>query len=389
METVFKQAIRLMSGAALLALAACSGGGGGGAAPATTASNNNSSSSSNSSNSSSSSNNSSSSGSNNSTPVNVTVLNFNSPPPSCSANVCIAAAGTPTYGNGTPVTENGATPNFATSLPPAGTSFPLMTSGWQISLHTISDANVTGGTVTLQGVTSGTIKYPIFRIQIPSISLDASNVVGDGSTLTLADGSRVNASTGVLSYAALGQWGYFPQTGAGGFDGAALTGYQTQAAHVPTSGTATYIGLGKNVTAQGDPKAGGVSGQLWTPSLSGNPIQGSGVGGDVTVNVNFGTGNINGQLSNMVVGPGGGAWNTVNLNGSLLGASFSGTTSTSGPPASQPPLFPQGFSSAATGTFKGALFGPNANELGAIWTLYEPTLEGGKAAVGVFGATHQ
>jgi hypothetical protein len=46
-------------------------------------------------------------------------------------------------------------------------------------------------------------------------------------------------------------------------------------------------------------------------------------------------------------------------------------------------------SSAATGTFKGAFYGPNANELGAIWSLSEPTSDGGKSALGVIGATHQ
>ena len=105
------------------------------------------------------------------------------------------------------------------------------------------------------------------------------------------------------------------------------------------------------------------------------------------MNINFATGSINGQLTNMTVGSS--PWNNVNLNGSLSGASLSGTTSTSGPPASAPPLFPQGMSSAATGTFKGALYGPNANELGAIWSLSEPTVDGGKSVLGVIAATHQ
>jgi len=264
-----------------------------------------------------------------------------------------------------------------------------MTSGWQLSLHTVSDANVSGGTLTVQGATSGPTPVPIYRLQIPSVSLDVSGIIfgNAGGSVTQPDGSRVNASTGVLSYAVLGMWGNFPATGAGGFDGAMLTGYQTQASHVPTSGSATYIGLGRNTTAQGNPKAGGVSGQIWTPSQGGNPIDGGGLGGDATLTLNFATGSVTGQLTNMVVNSS--PWNTVNLSGSLSGASLSGTTSTSGPPASAPPLFPQGMSSAATGTFKGALFGPNANELGAIWSLSEPTLEGGKSALGVIGATRQ
>jgi hypothetical protein len=259
-----------------------------------------------------------------------------------------------------------------------------MTSGWQLSLHTVSDASVSGGTVTLQGYTSG---HPIVQLQIPSVSLNASNITTDGTTITQADGSKVNFSVSLLNYTALGMWGYFPQTGVGGFDGAALTGYQTQAGHVPTSGSATFNGV--NGSAQGSPNAGGVVGQIWVPSSSGNPIQGGGLVGNATVNVNFGTGSVGGQLTNMTVSTGGGAtaWNNVNLAGSLSGASLSGTTSTSGPPAGSPALFPQGFSSAATGTFKGALYGPNAQELGAIWSLSEPTADGGKSALGVIGAT--
>jgi hypothetical protein len=265
-----------------------------------------------------------------------------------------------------------------------GTTFPLLTSGWQLSLHTVSDANVSGGTVTLQGFSGG---YPILQVSIPSVSLNASNIVADGSTNTLPDGSKLNFGTGVLNYAALGMWGYFPQSGAGGFEGAVLTGYQTQAGHVPTAGSATYNGV--NGTAQGASNAGGVVGQIWVPSQSGNPIQGGGLSGNATVNVNFASGGVSGQLTNMTVSTGGGAaaWNNVNLTGSLSGASLSGTTSTNGPPAGSPALFPQGFSSAATGTFKGALYGPNAQELGAIWSLSESTTDGGKSALGVIGAT--
>ena len=370
METVRKGALRLASFVCLVAMAACSSGGGGSSLSTTT--NNNTT-------------------SNNTTSGNTTsgnspssVLSFSSSPPPCSGNVCITAPGTPTFGGATPVTAPGATPNFTTNLPPVGTTFPLLTSGWQLSLHTVSDASVSGGTVTLQGFSGG---YPILQVSIPSVSLNASNIVADGSTNTLPDGSKLNFGTGVLNYAALGMWGYFPQSGAGGFEGAALTGYQTQAGHVPTAGSAAYNGV--NGTAQGASNAGGVVGQIWVPSQSGNPIQGGGLSGNAAVNVNFAAGSVSGQLTNMTVSTGGGAaaWNNVNLTGSVSGASLSGTTSTSGPPAGSPALFPQGFSSAATGTFKGALYGPNAQELGAIWSLSESTADGGKSALGVIGAT--
>jgi hypothetical protein len=378
METSIKKATRLASSVCLLALCfltetACSGGGG--AAPVTTASdansgspgNTSSGSSDSSSSSSSSSGNSSSgtssgssgssgstspsgasgntssgstssgnissgssgstsSGSSGSTPPSS--LSLTSPPPSCSANVCITAPGTPTFGSATPVTENGATPNFAASLPPVGTTFSLMTTGRQISLHTVTDANVSGGTLTFRGVSSGN---PIVDLSIPGVGLNASNLVMNGS-IRQSDDSRLNftvAPSGALSYAMMGTWSYFASTGVSGFDGAALTGYQTQAGHVPTSGAATFIGL--RGSAQGDAKAGGVTGQIWGPSDSGNPITGGGLSGNAQLSINFATGSVAGQLTNMTVGIGGGsAWNDVNLSGSLSGASVSGTTSTPG-----------------------------------------------------------
>jgi hypothetical protein len=46
-------------------------------------------------------------------------------------------------------------------------------------------------------------------------------------------------------------------------------------------------------------------------------------------------------------------------------------------------------SAAATGKFNGALYGPSANELGAIWSLSGSIADGGKAVPGVIATTHQ
>jgi hypothetical protein len=231
----------------------------------------------------------------------------------------------------------------------------------------------------------------IVDLSIPGVGLNASNLVMNGS-IRQSDDSRLNftiAPSGALSYATMGTWSYFASAGVSGFDGAALTGYQTQAGHVPTSGAATFIGL--KGSSQGDAKAGGVTGLIWVPSDGGNPTIGGGLSGNAQLNINFATGSVAGQLTNMTVGTAGGssAWNDVNLSGNLSGASLSGTTSTPGQPASVPAFFPPGMSSAATGTFKGALYGPNATEVGAIWTLSEPSALGGKSALGVIGATKQ
>jgi hypothetical protein len=45
-----------------------------------------------------------------------------------------------------------------------------------------------------------------------------------------------------------------------------------------------------------------------------------------------------------------------------------------------------GFGASSTGIFNGALFGPNGEELGALWTLHDPTGQG-KSAIGYVGAT--
>ncbi len=262
-----------------------------------------------------------------------------------------------------------------------------MITGRQISLKTASDANVTSGTLTFRGVSSGNL---VIDLSIPGVSLNVSNLVVNATT-TQADGTTVGFTmnpAAAMSYLTMGTWRYFTASGVTGFDGAALTGYQTQAGHVPTSGSATYIGV--RGAPQGDIKAGGVTGTIWYPPESGPALISSGVSGNATLNINFGTGSVAGQLTNMTVGTGSGgsaAWNDVNLSGSLSGASMSGTTSTPGPAAGAG-FSPPAMSSAATGTFKGALYGPSANEVGAIWTLFE-TANGGKSAVGVIAATHQ
>ena len=80
---------------------------------------------------------------------------------------------------------------------------------------------------------------------------------------------------------------------------------------------------------------------------------------------------------------GGGAsqtWNTVNLAGSLSGTNLSGTTSAGSTPSGS-----MAFGGSSTGAFAGALFGPNAQEAGASWTLHDPSGQG-KTAIGFFGA---
>ena len=91
---------------------------------------------------------------------------------------------------------------------------------------------------------------------------------------------------------------------------------------------------------------------------------------------NFANGAITGAFTNMTATPvtGGAptAWNSVSVAATISGATLSGTTATTSTPAGPYAL------GTANGTIKGGFYGPAANELGAVWTLYD----GNSAAFG-------
>ena len=104
-------------------------------------------------------------------------------------------------------------------------------------------------------------------------------------------------------------------------------------------------------------------------------IQTTSLFGDASLQANFGSGSISGDLTNMHSGFG--TWNSVSLLGNISGGNFTGTSA-----ATSAPGTPGSLSGSATGTFAGMFFGPNAQELGAVWTLYD----GSASAVGTIGA---
>ena len=82
-------------------------------------------------------------------------------------------------------------------------------------------------------------------------------------------------------------------------------------------------------------------------------------------------------------------WNTVSITATISGITtntFLGATSTVAGPAANP----LSFAANATGKINGGFYGPTANEVGAIWTLYDPGTPAnpgaGKAAFGGFAA---
>ena len=128
---------------------------------------------------------------------------------------------------------------------------------------------------------------------------------------------------------------------------------------LPTSGSATYLGK--------------TTGETYSPSGGGS------LAGNASVTVNFGTNAVTGTLTNMTVIVLGGnqAWNDVSLSGTLSGATFSGTTAATSAGGGNLSL-----KASATGTMSGAVYGPAANNVGAVWTLFDGT----SAAAGALGA---
>lgn len=173
----------------------------------------------------------------------------------------------------------------------------------------------------------------------------------------------LNATGGLanLNYTALGNWVVAnASTGLASNMAYYVAGYQTPVASMPTSGSATYGG------------AGTVIGSVLTPGGS----TGAQLNGNSALTANFSTGAVTGAFTNMTATPvtGGAAtpWNNVSLTANISGAKFSGQTATSSTPSGTYAL------GSATGTINGGFYGPSANEVGAVWTLYD----GSKAAFG-------
>lgn len=250
-------------------------------------------------------------------------------------------------------------------LPPAGTVFPLTQTAYQFPASAGSADTQTmaaGATITVINLSQGLV-----QLQIPNLGINAT-VKDDSVTTTslpngenLVFGLNTSGELASLNYTALGNWVVIvPATGLATNMASYVTGYQTPVASMPTTGTASYGGNGTVVGSVLLP--GGQTGAqlLGTSSLT----------------ANFGTGSLTGSFTNMTATPvtGGAAtpWNNVSVTGSISGASFTGQTATSSTPSSTYAL------GAASGTIKGGFYGPAANEVGAVWTLYD----GARAAFG-------
>lgn len=249
------------------------------------------------------------------------------------------------------VLATGATPSFAS--PGAGTtSIPL--------LMTAISGNYSGDQATVdQGAK--------LDVSAGGVSL----VINNGALQTAGRQVQINADT--LDYTRYGVW-YNYSSGVGFHDaGVFAGGYQTPAASMPTSGSATYHGNSTFYLVQTGSSSTGAEADIGS--------------GQVSLVANFAAGAVSGALTGFTVASqdpnnGSGAFNDLAFTASITPAQnvFSGTLSVTSTPVS---LF--AMPSGSTGTISGLFFGPNAQEVGGAWLLRGP---GGAlgGAVGTFGA---
>jgi len=289
-----------------------------------------------------------------------------------------------------------AAPAGATQTLSTGPAFPLTQTIIAIKASGISPANtvVTGGVSPLDGGATLTVVNwnpngaSDFRLAIPGLGLvDVSSTsfksasLLKGASTTGATNFRVTASN--VNYAALGLW----EVDAGSktnpndptntiFLGTFVTGYETPASSMPTSGTASYGGT-QNVAA------------IVSKYQSDGQLTRASVLGDGLYTANFGTASLTGSFTNMnVLATGVGTttttlatptpWNDVTVSASIVAGSnrFGGSATAGSQPAGAFAV-----TGGAGGKFDGGFYGPNADELAGVWSLTD-------AASVVIGVAH-
>lgn len=332
----FKYLPRMAASASLLALAACGGGGGGGISAMTT-------------------------------PIVTTPA------------LPVQAAAPATLAGNMALTATGATPTIRTL--PVGTVLPLQQSALAITPTTAAPATAAdNGGVTLTFTGNQSVNgdpLPAFELKVPGLGIDAV-LPADATATTTGSGQMVSGQImGGLTYTMPFLWEMTPASSTTNYIGLGVTGYQTPASAVPASGQATYALIPNNPQFL----QGFIFG-IMTFMSNGSVVQGAILGNKASVTVNFATGAVAGTmtLSAGATGFTGGPWNTVSLSGNLSGAAIAGTTA-----VTTAPLGDLTFDMSSTGVFNGALFGPNGQELGAVWSLHDPTGTG-KTALGTIAA---
>ena len=241
------------------------------------------------------------------------------------------------------------------------------------------DRNLTGtARVRLSSASSSVVE-----LTVPAAGIDTRIAIpGNFATGGLSSGSGGvgYALSSGLSYVAFGLWEQPSSVVPPGTAMAYAFGYETPASAMPTTGSASYTGIGKVLARVFFVDSTGA----WSPTTKGQLVA-TDLHGNAQLNVNFATGLIDGQFSlqgdvwnNGFDAP----WNDVTVSASIVPGTnrLSGTTGTTTPaPLHQSPAALPG---TATGFIDGGFYGPAAENLGATWSLGA----GGAMAIGVVGA---
>jgi hypothetical protein len=173
------------------------------------------------------------------------------------------------------------------------------------------------------------------------------------------------------SYVVAGSWGAGTSQGTLHSNSFYSFGYETPASGMPTTGVAQFAGI--------------ASGNVY--QTNNGTILGTTVDGKANLSVNFSSGQVTGSLTHMQQwdgipysgSPAYVPWNDVSLNASIASGTnkFSGTAAATSAPGTSFSL-----PASATGHLDGALYGPAAQNIGAVWSLSD----GSKSALGALAA---
>ena len=282
-----------------------------------------------------------------------------------------------------PNNENSSARGFNAVLQPiVGTTYSLSQAAFDVSGSTLTaDASASAnGTLTLLDPGTGTdLTSQTYELKIPSLGVDAKiQPVAETTVAPTGSNAIVGLSSGYVTLLQQGSWSYMflgtwlvtasnPGVGQplvpttyGGF----VAGYATPVTSMPTNGTATY-----SITIPTSQFSGYVS----SPGSSGSLIPLTVTSSTATAN--FATGILTGSMNVGITPSGAPSSMNVSMNGSISGNTFSGTTAVTSATTAY-------MANGATGTFKGGFFGPNVNEIGAIWNVSDGT----NKANAVYGA---
>jgi len=218
-----------------------------------------------------------------------------------------------------------------------------------------------------------TLGNPELGVTNVTLEIDPSEsfyqaTLGDGRIVTLQlDDMNRNSSADESEFAwtTYGAWGIRSASNLPLAGSPVVTGIETADAAIPTSGSATYTGFVRGTVTIAD------GANLRTANLL----------GDATIVANFANGSLSGAAPSIMATPLGNlpiasgttpgtpqTWNGLTFAGTFASGinGFTGTTAVSSAPGNSYSLL-----SSATGFLAGRFYGPDADELGAVWNLHD------------------